>query len=56
MRLEWGDYLRLYAPVIGYFVLVGAVALLGGIYTAGYTRGCRSILRASEQAVSECAR
>ncbi len=53
MVLEWRDYLRLYGPALGYILAVSLVAIVGGIYMAGYRAGMRNLLDASSRAVQE---
>jgi hypothetical protein len=49
MPISWGDSLKVYWP----FVALAAINVLGGIYSAGYASGMRSIMFAANQSAKE---
>jgi hypothetical protein len=53
VSLSWSDYLRLYAPFIAYGMVLALVAVVGGLYAAGYRSGVKSILDVSARSQKE---
>jgi len=49
MKLTWGEYLRLYAPLY----LYGFVVIVGAVYGFGYRNGVDSIVRVAGNAARE---